>query len=319
MQPDPGVVAFSILGRPFAARGVSPQLARWLRAYWLYPEAVRPPHPYAIALETAASAPADPAGAWTVRDVEIPGRTLRFRNAGDIWATGDAGAGLRLELGREAARLLVWGGAEGGDADLYHGLYVGLSEALRASGLVPLHAAVARRGHDTMAWLGASGIGKSTTLLFAVEAGWSPIAEDLCWLEPETLRVHGWDRGVRCRPDTLDRFFPRWKGGEAAADGKQLITYEHLGAGQPRTGTLTRLAVLGQDATAPSRWDPVNPREVVKALWEATGVPLGEWTRELGAAAVARLSRVPVARLVLGNTPPLVGATGTPPDQALGG
>jgi hypothetical protein len=320
-MPDPSAVAFPILGRPFAARSASPRLAQWLRALWDYPETMRAPHAFAIALDTVASAPADLPGAWTVRDIAIPGLTLRFRTVGHTWETGDVRAGLRLDLDRHAARIQLWGDEAGGEATLYHGLYVVMSEALRASGLVPLHAAVARRDDVTVAWLGASGIGKSTTLLHAVEAGWSPIAEDLCWLEPETLSVHGWDRGVRCWPETLDRFFPQLKGAEAAADGKRLVRYERLGgdAGRPRTGTLTRLAVLGRDDAGPSRWERVGAREVVKVLWEATGVPLNDWTRELNAATVAQLSRLPVARLVLGNTPPPVGAAGTPPAQAFGG
>ena len=321
MRTDPEVVAFSILGRPLAARGAPPRLAQWLHAYWDYPAPAGPGRPYAIAIETVAAAPAAAPGAWTARDVAIPGRTLRFRNTGDTWETGDAGAGLRLELGREAATILAWGWAEGGDPDLYHGLYVAVSEALRASGLVPLHAAVARRGGETVAWLGTSGVGKSTTLLFAVEAGWSPIAEDLCWLEPETLRVDGFDRGVRCWPETLERFFPRWQGADVTGDGKRLIDYPRLGsAAGARAGTLSRLCVLGRDLAGPSRREPVTARDVVKALWEATGVPLGDWTRQLSALAVARLSRLPVDRLILGNTPPFPPVSGrTAPGQVPGG
>jgi hypothetical protein len=253
--------------------------------------------------------------------VVVPGRTLAFRNAGRIWEMDDAGAGLRLELRGGASGIELWGCDGGGDlAALYHGLYVALSEALRASGLVPLHAAVAALGGETVAWLGASGIGKSTTLLNAVGAGWRAIAEDLCWLEPGTLRVYGWDRGVRCWPKTLHQLFPQLGEGQPMPDGKRLIPYDRLGADDSRTGILTRLAVLGRDTDGPSRWEPATAREVVKSLWEATGVPLAEGSREVAAAAVTRLSRLPVARLVLGNSaPPLAGAAGVWRDQALGG
>jgi hypothetical protein len=321
MQPDRSSVSFAILGRPFAARNLSSHLAEWLRASWDYPDLVAPAHPYTIELEAVAWSPTGARDQWIVKEVSIPGRTLGFRNAGRMWETGDAGAGLRLELRDGASRIELWGCDGGGDlAALYHGLYVSLSEALRASGLVPIHAAVAAQGDETVAWLGASGIGKSTTLLHAVEAGWRAIAEDLCWLEPGTLRVYGWDRGVRCWPETLDRFLPQLREAQSMADGKRLIPYDRLGADQPRTGILTRWAVLGRDAGGASRWEPATAREVVKSLWEATGVPLSEQSRDATASVVARLSRLPVARLVLGNTPPpLAGAAGAETDQDRGG
>ncbi len=321
MHADHSAVSFSILGRPFTARGASRPLIEWLRAFWEYPDVGAPPHPYAIELEAVTSPPPGARHQWTGQDIVVPGRTLRFRYAGRFWETGDADAGLRLELRDGASRIELWGCDGGADvAALYHGLYVALSEALRASGLVPLHAAVAAAGAETIAWLGASGIGKSTTLLYAAGAGWRAIAEDLCWLDSGTLRVHGWDRGVRCWPETLERLFPQLKGARPAADGKLLIPYDRLGADQPRTAVLTRLALLSRDAAGPSRWEPASPREVVKWLWEATGVPLAERSREATAAAVSRLSRLPVARLVLGSVPPpLDWAAGIWPGQGRGG
>ena len=321
MQAERSTLSFAIVGRAFAARGVSPRLAEWLRAFWEYTDLGAPLHPYVIELEAVASPPPGERDRWTEKDVAIPGRTLCFRNAGRFWETGDTDAGLRLELRDGASRIELWGWEGGGDLSaLYHGLYVALSEALRASGLVPLHAAVASRGDETVAWLGASGIGKSTTLLYAVEAGWRAIAEDLCWLEPESLRMYGWDRGVRCWPETLERLFPQLREAQPTADGKLLIPYDRLGADQPCTGVLTRLALLSRNAAGPSLWEPASTREVVKALWEATGVPLAEPSRDATAAAVTRLSRLPVARLVLGSAPPpLDGAAAAWSGQARGG
>jgi hypothetical protein len=321
MQAERGSLFFRVLGRSFSTAGASPALAEWLRESWDFPQLIVPPHPYAIALDSVATASTGPRDGWTGVDVPIPGRTLRFRNAGPWWESGDADQGLRLEVGRDESRIELWGlDGDRDPSELYHGLYVALSEALRASGLVPLHAAVAARGEEAVAWLGASGLGKSTTLLFAVESGWRPIAEDLGWIEPATLRLYGWDRGVRCWPETLRRFFPRLRGGEATADGKRLISYEQLRATEPRCGTLTRLAVLERDAAGPSRSEPASARDLVKALWEATGVPLSAQSRDAAKACIERLSRLPVSRLVLGNTsPPPIEADGPPPGQAGGG
>ncbi|NJK46119.1 MAG: hypothetical protein HC933_19310 [Pleurocapsa sp. SU_196_0] len=44
-------------------------------------------------------------------------------------------------------------------------------EALRASGLIPLHAAMADKGGRATAFLGASGRGKTTSLITAMTRG----------------------------------------------------------------------------------------------------------------------------------------------------
>lgn len=321
MTVEDGVLSFPVLGRPFAARRVPARLAGWLRESWDYPGYAVPISGYAIELEVAGAAPSGAAHGWAELDVVVPGRTLRFRSEGSVWEIGDEASGLRLEIGERGARIELWGWEAAGDgAARHHALYVALSEALRASGLVPLHAAVAARGGDVVAWLGRSGVGKSTTLLHAVNAGWRPVAEDLCWLEPGTLAAYGWDRGVRCWPETLRRFFPRLDGAQPAPDGKHLIAYDRLGASSPRVATLTRLALLDRVAGSATRWEAVTPRDSVKALWEATGVPLASHSRQVTAAAVERLSRLPAARYVLGDTPPrLAGAIAGEDDQVRGG
>jgi hypothetical protein len=249
-------------------------------------------------------APSAPAAGWTPRDVEVPGRTLRFRAAGNIWVVGDARAGLQARFEDGAARVDVWGFQEGEEpAELYLGLAVVLTEALRLSGLLPLHAAVAARGDAAVAWLGTSGTGKSLTLLFAQRAGWRAVAEDLCWLEPEGLGVYGWDRGIRVWPDALERFFPELSDAAAMPDGKRRISYRRLGDDRPRSGTLSAIALLGPPVAGPSRWEPARAREVVRALWEATGVPLLARSRDAAAKCVAELVRaLPAARLVRGDT-----------------
>lgn len=321
MTPESGALAFAVLGRPLVARRVPARLAAWLRESWDYSGHAAARSGYAIELNVTAAAPSGAPHAWPELDVAVPGRTLRFRSEGSVWETGEEASGLRLELGGSGARIALWGWeAEGDGAARYHALYVAMSEALRASGLVPLHAAVAARGDDAVAWLGASGVGKSTTLLHAAAAGWRPVAEDLCWLEPAALAAYGWDRGVRCWPETLRRFFPDLAGARPAPDGKLLIGYERLGGAPSRDATLARLALLERVAGSPTHWEAVAPRDLVKALWEATGVPLSRHARDTTAAAVERLSRLPAARLVLGDTPPrLAGALAGEFAQVRGG
>jgi len=211
---------------------------------------------------------------------------------------------MRVNFEDSATRLQLWGGARSEEPrPLYLGLSVALSEALRVSGLLPLHAAVAAHGDVAVAWLGPSGAGKSMTLLCASRAGWHAVAEDMCWLEPESLRVYGWDRGVRAWPDALDQFFPDLTDAAMMPDGKRFIPYHRLGADRARSCMLSHIAPLARDPEGRSRWESATAHETVKALWEATGLPLLDRSRNATARCVERLvRRVPAARLVWGDT-----------------
>jgi hypothetical protein len=311
MPADPAVFSFDILGRRFVARHATRDLERWLRAFWEHSECDVPPHPYSIALEVIRAAPDALPPDWKACAVPVQGQTLGFRTAGAAWEMREAGGGIRFHLLAGETRIRLWGiEAAANPEPLYLALYVALTEALRASGLLPLHAAVAARGETGVAWLGAGGAGKSTTLLHAARTGWRPVAEDFCWLEPRNLRLYGWDRGVRVRPDMIERFFPDLGDAPADPDGKHLVPYERLGAGEPRWCVLSRLALLTRElGGSASRWERTTAAEAVKALWESSGLPLHEPSRQLAATAIARLTReVPVARMVIGDgVPPLEG------------
>jgi hypothetical protein len=307
MPADSASISFRVLGRQLRASWPTPQLAEWLRASWDHPEYRPPDHAYVVDLECLGS-PADlPDLSGEPCAVAVQGYTLPFVRAGSAWELAVAGGRLRFDLGERAARVRLWDlRDQPGSPALYIGLQVVLTEAMRLSGLMPLHAAVAARGDSAIAWLGTSGAGKSSTLLRAARAGWRPVAEDLSWLEPESLRVWGWDRTVRVWPETLKRFFPEHADVPALPDGKRGVPYERLGADRARTCILSRLALLhrNEDQAASSRTE-VEPREVVRALWEATGVPLSDAAREAAERAIARLSReLPASRWVLGRQPP---------------
>jgi hypothetical protein len=305
MDGGAGEIAFPLLGRPFRARGMPARLAAWLREHWHFPEHTVPTHPYGITIAPIAPAPR-PRSA-TPRQVRLHGgRELEWWAGGaegaECWWTGTEEAGLRLELGAAGSRIELWG-AEAGGADLHAALYLALCESLRASGLLPLHAAVIVRDGRATALCGRSGVGKSTALLTAVRDGWTPLAEDLSWLDPASLALHGWDRGVRLWPEGRDRLpdyaAARW---ETDADGKLFLPYHRIPAAVQRSAPLARLLALHRDPARPPGIEPLPPREAVRVLWESTGVPLAPSSRDSASRAIAELmGRVEMGRLWLGE------------------
>ncbi|MFO7262240.1 MAG: hypothetical protein DIU52_013890 [bacterium] len=334
-------IAFSILGRSFVGRGVPEPLRGWLLAQWWRPEHALPERPYAITLEWRATDRAlAPLAGEPVRAL-VPGRLLTWRSTGREWEWRQGGgAGVRLTLEAEAARIEAWGAVP--DADLFTALYIAICEALRASGLLPLHAAVAVPPAGSVDWqppavppaadeggampppaiafLGGRGAGKSTTLVHLVRAGWTPVAEDVCWVDPEAFVVYGWDRGVRLRRPAIEAFFPDLGSAPLVPepDGKFLLGYEHLlccGAGRGgrgeghggagRRGMLAGIVQLQRVAGQDTGWEPLSPRGAVRALWEAVGVPLGAAARQAAASWIGVVAaRLPLCRLRLGPTPP---------------
>ena len=300
----------SILGRRFEARGVPPAMAEWLRAHWCFPEHddQAPSSDYAIVLEVGGlSSLAERVDDDGLAFAEPASTAPGWRGSGDAWEMGTPDGGVRLSLGVTEARIHVWGvDANASAADCTAALHLALTEAVRASGLVPLHAAVAANDGRATALLGASGTGKSTTLVRLIRDGWAPIAEDFSWLDPETLVVYGWDRGIRLWPEGHahigDAAGEGWRMG---VDGKLFLDYAALGAGAARRrGMLSRLALLVRDGSGAPGWEPLAMRDAVRALWEAMGVPLSPRIRERAARQMpGLLARVETRRLRLGHTP----------------
>ncbi len=297
-----------MLGRQLRARAVPSELADWLREYGEQPDRGAAPSTHRIELASHDQPlPAD--GPWTNRDVPLLDRTLPFRQSGQRWRVGNTESGAQLQVAHGSARIDAWGVRAAADPEaLYLALYVMITEGVRASGLIPLHGSVAAHNGAATAWLGASGQGKSTTLLRAARSGWRPIAEDLSWIDPASLQLFGWDRTIRVWPETLEKFFPDLDG-PAATDGKRMIPYSAVGGAEPRSGRLARLALLARAPDRESGWETVTALETARALWEATGVPLSQLARDHAARGISELvRRVPAARLVLGNTDPPLAA-----------
>ncbi|GGJ75776.1 hypothetical protein [Deinococcus aquiradiocola] len=189
-------------------------------------------------------------------------------------------------------------------------LKVMIAEGVRRSGLLPLHAAVAARGDTTCAFIGPSGTGKSTTLLRALQAGWTALAEDFVWLDPATAQVYGWDRGMRLLQDSLAHLPPNLRQREWArhADGKAWLPFEALVdadvAFDPHGRTLTQVAVLSRRPEDPSEWLSMPRLEAVRAFWEAAGLPVTDAAASGTASQISRvLPRLKFSRLVLGRGP----------------
>jgi len=91
--------------------------------------------------------------------------------------------------------------------------------AVRALGLVPLHAAcVSLRGRGVLL-VGASGSGKSTLSLHAAAAGLPLVSEDSLFVEPHRLRAVSLPNYLYVRSDTPSRLLPAGLSGRLARAG----------------------------------------------------------------------------------------------------
>jgi hypothetical protein len=304
----PPDLSFPLLRLRLDAGGLSPKLAAWLREYWAFDIDLREDRGGVLRLN-----PAEPPNAealdklcWTAH-ASVPGVALPCAHQdGTVWI-GSASAGARLAPRLPDMRLDIWHAASG-DATVHAALFVALAEAVRWTGLVPLHAAVVARDGNATALLGRSGTGKSTTLLRAAELGWTVLSEDFAWLDPVSLDVHGWDRGVHVWPETLEGVVPQFAGlpWTPVSDGKLFLPFHHLTGQRATSARLTRVVSLVRD-DGPAGWSPLSAGDAVRALWECTGVPLADAARAANAAVISHLLRtVEIRTLRIGPQPLLL-------------
>ena len=189
-------------------------------------------------------------------------------------------------------------------------LKIMVAESLRISGLLPLHAAVACKDGETCAFFGPSGTGKSTTVLRAIAAGWTALAEDFVWVDPDTAQVYGWDRGIRLLPESFVALPPEvaaqpWP---QHADGKYWLPFTalqgHRMLFESQGRALTQLALLERRADLPSAWSDLPRRAALQLLWEAAGLAVTTLAvQRTGGQIAVLLPKVKPLRLVLGSTP----------------
>ncbi len=160
-------------------------------------------------------------------------------------------------------------------------LAVAMTEAHRAAGWLPLHAALIGGAGGAVALLGDSGAGKSTACLRLHAAGHRILAEDRAWLSPQGL-VTGLDRGLRAFDDSVAHFAPQWAEMEDVprdAKGKRILPLIQQGV------LPLRAALLLSDTSLPQG----APR--VALAWSATGLPLTLSARRAAALMVQRFVR----------------------------
>jgi hypothetical protein len=208
---------------------------------------------------------------------------------------------VQLEIQQIGAIVTLFGASN----HLYGCLMATIIEAIRISGLLPMHTAIAVKDGVGIAFTGESGRGKTTTLLHSIKAGLSPVCEDFAWLEPQSLQVFGTDRGLRCLPDTLARvqeFFPNAKPSVFEVD-KHLVPFEEL-ATRVWNCRLEQVWTLERDLHQPSRLVPLPKAQAVMALYGCFGVPLSLQAREHVSSTMQKLlAQVKIQLLQIGATP----------------
>lgn len=154
-----------------------------------------------------------------------------------------------------------------------------LTEAHRAGGWLPLHAAVFARAGRAVALTGTSGAGKSTAALRLLEAGYSVIAEDRAFWHSSNGQIAGLDQYLRAFDDSVERFAPSQQATAVGRDpkGKLLLP---LPANE--AATLVCLLAFGDGLALPL------PQRV-RLLWETTGVPLTDSARHAVQQGIGQL------------------------------
>ena len=172
-------------------------------------------------------------------------------------------------------------------------------EAVSLAGLVPFHAAAIHRpafrdvSPQTWMILGPSGRGKTTTVLRALRAGWSAVAEDVCWLHPATLQVLGSDSSIGVRPPSLALLHSVLPGtralvGGARENAKLLVPFTEFDAVRAPI-TLTHVVELrGRDDVGLGLSESTALRTAM-ALYEAAGIPRTDQARATLASTIGRL------------------------------
>jgi hypothetical protein len=307
MTPDTDN-AIQILGRPVVLHGFSAASRAWFNRLWIFPEYQRlfpRAHPFSLDL-MAVNAPV-PEGAGPQIELLVLGQYCPVLTESETrFRFGDDAAGCVLELQDQAALIQIWGLDSALAERARAALFAALIEALTASGLVCVHAAIASRDARAWALLGPSGRGKSTTLLRAIQSGWRALAEDMSWFDSSSDLLYGWDKGLRLLPDSLEHlraWLPDVQG-ELQTDGKRFVLFEALG-GTDRPSALERLVLLERDARQESTWERIDRTALAVALWDATGLPFSPKSQRTVAAAITRLaSSIEGWRLTLGRDVP---------------
>jgi hypothetical protein len=280
------VIQFEILGRSLTVTGpITESLETGLRSRWDFPEYTCDPHPFKLEITNGTIPTGFPTQASSSM-LELFAGAVEYWNLEPIIWIGDQATGVHIELLEDQMVAHAWGVPA--NIELFH---LAIAEGLRASGLISLHASIAARDGQALAFLGPSGRGKTTTLLRSLEAGFVPVCEDFAWCDADTLEVFGFDRGLRLLPDTAEHL----------AGGQWFVPYSSLNV-ERRAVNLGTIALLERDPERATGFGLLSKREAALAFWEASGMPLSRSVQDRVSQRIAGMvSRLEVRRLLLGQ------------------
>jgi hypothetical protein len=314
-ETDGGI---QILGRTVWLKDFDAASSAWFERLWVFPEYRRffpNAHPFTLHL-TAVNASVPEVSSVKKPSVELlvlGEHCPVVTESENSFRFGDESAGCVLELEDQSAVIRIWGLDFTHSARARAALFATMIEALTASGLVCIHAAIASRKARAWAMLGPSGRGKSTTLLRAIQSGWRALAEDMSWFDPDSGLLYGWDRGLRLLPDSTEHL-RAWKPeleGDVQLDDKRFVPFDALG-GTDRPSSLERLVLLERDDREHSVWERIDRTTLAVALWDAIGLPFSPRSQRTVSAAMTRLaSSIEGWRLILGRDLPDFGTPQT--------
>jgi hypothetical protein len=259
-------LSFDILGCKFEGKALDQTLREWLLNHWYFLEHYHHPVPLKISLSISTEAPSSFPLYSQPQPLTLTDRQVPFFE-GNPSFLGTQKTGLKMEFMDSQVKLEGWGQSH----DLIPLLQLALVEALRRAEFIPLHAAVISKNDEATALIAASGIGKTTTFIQAVHSGWQPVCEDFAWLDPRSMKIYGWDKGIRLLPDTYAHFKAILKLENLSRDayGKYYVSYAQLGWQQPSTPVLKRLIFLERDEN--TGWQEISQKEATPKLWSAAG------------------------------------------------
>lgn len=177
----------------------------------------------------------------------------------------------------------------------------GIMEILRWQGWMPIHASALKVNGAATVLLGPSGTGKTTTLLQAARKDVFSLAEDWSWISPEGV-LYPWDSGLHLLPDTTERFADVLPEARTWVDRgsrkKWRFEVKDLPWFAPEPCPLGHFWLLKRSPE--TALGPLSKLDQVKALWEATGMPLTRAGTVLAQQGINRLMGVPGQTLHLG-------------------
>jgi len=300
-------LSFPILGRAFHAENVPPLLERWLKEHLYYPEVSPPENFYSIKLEVLDKAPDLGEGVSRKSEADMNDEVFWWKQDGSRWWFVEGDTGIQFIVDSDAFNITIWGIRNGSRPELkktFMAMYLAFLEAIRVSGLFPLHASVAIKDDLVTAYTGESGMGKSTTLVKALADGAEPLAEDLSWLDPRTTTIYGWDNGLRFWEDGWEKLPEKYKKMDwnGDRDGKMILPWDKLDLERTPSAQLDQLYLLRRCADEKEllETESVPTHLAVRALWEASGVPLTDTAKKKISQGIAQLlSRLQIAVLYI--------------------